>query len=263
MERFLIPAYYHGQVFTEGELINPKGGVLADAEKANGDMLGMVKLVSGCLASVTDSNGEVMSSRDKIEGIVRNMPYQAAEYLAMKIIAKRTDGAIEQIVKCPRCKEQYIFEYIDEAIDNRIFFDQMDVIRYEDVLVAPEISIELESPIEIKTRQGEIIQTVRSFRMRFPTMNDGIAAEMSAGNDGVRRQYKMYISAITHINGEETDLKFKNTWGMFIFDRMDSDDIRKISDGLKDYGIVKTHEHTCKSCGKQFKFVVDVSGFFG
>lgn len=262
MEEFILPSYYQGQIFTEGELIKPKGGVLADAEKASNDMIGIVKLVSGCLASVMDSNGETVSKKDTIEGIVRHMPYQTAEYLAMKIFAKRTDGAIEQIVHCPRCKSRYIYEYIDEDMDDRIKFDDLEVIVYENT-EEPHIVVNLDSAIEIKSKKDQtILHSIENMKFRFPIMNDGISAHMKYPNDAVRRQYQMYISAMTHINGEEIDSKFKTMWGMFIFDRMDTDDIKQIADELQKYGMNKRLKHTCSECEKTFGFMVDTSNFF-
>jgi len=261
MEELILPSYYKGQIFTECELIKPKGGVLADAEKATNDMIGIVKLVSGCIASVVDFNGEIISKKDEIEGIVRHMPFQTAEYLAMKIFANKTDGAIEQIVHCPRCKERYIYEYIDEDMDERIKFDDLEIMIYEGT-EEPIILVTLNEPIEIKSKDKTILHSIENMQFRFPNMNDGISASMKFPNDSIRRQYQMYISAMTHMNGEEIDNKFKNMWGMFIFDRMDTDDIKQIADELQKYGMNKKLKHTCSECEKEFSFVVDTSNFF-
>ncbi len=262
MERFLIPVFFKNKIFTNGELIKPKGGVLADAEKAPNDMTGIVRLVSGCLSSITDSAGEVISNKKEIEEIIKHMAYQAAEYLAMKIFAKRSDGAIEQIVYCPRCKNRYIYEFINDELDDRIKFDDLKIGYYEKAEM-PEILIELDSPVEIKNAETqEVINKISYLTFRFPTMNDGSFASMKIQNDTVRRQYQMYASAMTQINGEAIDSKFRNIWGMFIFDRMDTDDIEKISDELKKYGLNKTLNRTCSDCDKNFDFTVDTAGFF-
>lgn len=261
MEKFLIPAYYKGQKFTHGELINPRGGVLADAKKADNDMTGIVKLVSGCLKSVTNENGDMLTKSSDIEGVVRYMPYQTAEYLAIKVLAKRTDGKIEQIVHCPLCGKKHIFEYHDEENDFRIDFEDLETNEY-DVQDEPIIHIELDSPIEIKTKKGEILETIENMTFRFPTMNDGITGSIKASdNDPIRRQYFMYASAMTHCNGKEVEAKFKNMWGGFIFDRMDADDIKKIADVLSEYGLDRSVEVDC-SCGKLYTIQADVSNFF-
>lgn len=263
MEKFLIPVHYKGKVYTEGDLIKPRGGVLADAEKSANDMIGIVKLVSGCLSSIVSLDGETISNKNEIENIVRQMPYQTAEYLAMKVFVNRSDGAVEQIVPCPRCKEEYIYEWISDEIDNRIRFDEFEVNTYEgdDDIV---ISISLDDPIEIvNAKTKEVIQRVEDMAFRMPTMNDGISASMKYGNDPSRRQYQMYVSALTRINGNEIDIAYRNTWGMWLFDRMNWDDIKKISDQVKKYGIVKTKNRTCDHCGKVFDFIVDTSNFFG
>lgn len=254
---FIIPAYYHGKIFTHGELTKLKGGVLADAEKASGDMMGMIKLLSGCLSSVTD--GEVTFTGKDIEGVVRNMPYQTAEYLTMKVFADRTEGAIEQIVTCPRCKEKYIYEYVNEDVDNRINFDDLEVNMWDGE--DPSILLDLDDSIEI-TSKGNTIMRVDNLALRFPLMIDGVNAEALYPKDKARRQYQMYVSAITHINGDEVDNKFKKLWGMYIFERMSSDDISKISDILQKYGLCKTLWRTCTECDKYYSFVVDTAGFF-
>lgn len=263
MEKFLIPVHYKGKIYTEGDLIKPRGGVLADAEKSDNDMIGIVKLVSGCLASIVDTNGEMTSNKNEIESIVRQMPYQTAEYLAMKVFVNRSDGKVEQIVPCPRCKEKYIYEFINDEIDNRISFNDLEVNIYdnlEDIV----IDITLDDPIEIKDgRTKEVIQCVESMSFRMPTMNDGISASMKYGNDPSRRQYQMYISAMATINGNDVDVAYKNTWGMWLFDRMGWDDIKKISDQIRRYGMIKSKTRTCEDCGKTFDFIVDTSNFFG
>jgi hypothetical protein len=263
MDKFLVPVYHNGKIYTHGELIKPRGGVLADAEKAPNEMTGIVRLVSGCLKSVTSPDGEIITDKTQIEGIVRHMPFQSAEYLAKLVFVRRSDGSIEQIVHCPRCNDKYIYEFIsdEEGMDNRIKFDDLQAIEYEKN-EKPSITIELEEPVEIKTKKGDILFNIENLTLDFPNMNNGISGSMKYPNDNVRAQYMMYVSALTHINLEEIDHKFRSTWGMFLFDRMSLDDIEKIAEELKQYGLQKNLERTCSKCDKTFKFVVETNRFF-
>lgn len=263
MDKFLVPVYHGGKIYTHGELIKPKGGILADAEKAPNEMTGIVRLVSGCLKSVTSSDGEVTADKNQIEGIVRHMPFQSAEYLAKLVFVRRSDGAIEQIVYCPRCRDKYIYEFIsdEEGMDNRIHFDDLEAVEYEKE-EKPSVTIELDSAIEIKTKKGEILFNIENLTFDFPNMNNGISGSMKYPNDKVRAQYMMYVSALTHANLEEIDHKFRSTWGMYLFDRLELDDIEKIADELKIYGLQKKMERTCSKCDKTFKFIVETSRFF-
>lgn len=263
MEKFIIPVNHNGKIYVGGELIKLRGGVLADAEKSTNDMIGIVKLVSGCLSSITDNNGEITSNVAEIEGIVRHMPYQTAEYLALKIFTNRSDGAIEQIVHCPRCKDKHIYEYINDEVDDRIRFDELEV-KSCDNETSPIITVKMESPIDIKnSKTEEVLYHIESMTLRMPDMNDGINASMKYGDDdGTRMQYQMYVLAIETINGSDVDLAFKNNYGMLIFNKMDIDDIESIGNQIGSYGLIKRKDRTCTKCGKNFKFVVDTSSFF-
>ena len=47
MEKFLIPVHLNENVYTHGELKKLKGGVIADAKKASGDMAGIIRSCRG------------------------------------------------------------------------------------------------------------------------------------------------------------------------------------------------------------------------
>ena len=255
---FIVPMSYRGNVYTGCDLKNIRGGVLSDTEKASGNMMGMVKFLSGCIDTVY---GDETLSQDNIEDFVRHMPYCNVEYLTMKAFLMRpdSDGAIEFITTCPRCKEKYIYEYINEDLDHRIKFDDLDINCYDE---EPVISIELIEPIEIKTKKGEVVDTVNTISLRMPDMNACVSAEAMYGSNVVDMQYSIYVNSVTSINGSELNKSFKSTWGMFIFRRMYEGDIRQISDQINYYGVQKRMERTCGNCGKVYTFPLDISGFF-
>ena len=115
----------------------------------------------------------------------------------------------------------------------------------------------------LKTKKGEILDTISSLEFRFPTLNDGITGSLqSSKRNDIKRQYAIYASSITKINGQEVDTVFKRTWGTFILERMFVTDIEKLSSVLTKYGVMKHVERTCLNCDKVWNDPVDVSGFF-
>lgn len=253
-----VPIYHNGKIYTEAEIGKLKNGVIADATEEmarSGDFSGMLKLITGTLKTLSTEDGEVVSSG--FEPILRDATIQTAEILALKALTQGKDESLEQISVCPRC-------------GNRKIYEDEEALRFEDLELqgytgAQIIEVPLDEPINIINKQTkDVLMSVESLTLRYPTLQDGIngSNKVPAGKR-VRRTLAIYSSAITHINGgEEVEPKFRKSWGMYILERMCSEDIGLISETMSSCGIKKTVERECNNCGKKWNDPIDVSGFF-
>ena len=261
MTEFIVPVAYRGGTYTGYELRNIRGSVLSDTQNASGNMLGMTKFLAGCIEHVY---GDKELDNSRIEDFVRHMPYNNAEHIALIVFSSRPDaeGAIEHITTCPRCKTEYMYEYISDEVDQRIAFDDLEIVRYEEE-GQPTILVELSEPITIQTTKGEVVETVESLGLRLPDMNSCIAAESMYQNNMIDMQYSMYVHSIIQVNGVEPQSAFLKNWGMYLFKRMYEGDIKTIASQINAYGVQKRLWRTCGKCGKHYSFTVDISDFFG
>lgn len=261
-----IPINYNGKEYTTFEVGSLKGGVIADATEEmskKGAYSGMLKLIAGTLKSVSTVDCEAIT-RD-FEGVIRRAPLQMAEILSLIALTQEDDPGIEQISICPRCHTQVIYEDVgeegeDDYEQNALHFSDLDVIPYKK---EQKISIELEEPVFIKKTDGEVILEVTSLDFRYPLLIDAIKGSSRVSeNKSVRQAYAIYCQAMTHINGDEVEAKFRTTWGMFVLERMTRKDLEKISNIVESCGIKKTIGRECNKCGKKWADIIDISGFF-
>lgn len=255
--KLCVPAIHKGRTFVEAELDKPRGGVIADAHEEierTGSFGAMLKLAVGCLRSLTTDTGDVLTKRSEFEGVVRHMPIQTVEHVALRALSLVNDQGVDQIATCPRCADKRIYED-DEAIR----FDDIEVVEFDG---EQRIRIDLDDPVEIKSK-GEVLVSVSSVLMRFPTLNDGISGSMQYPESrDIRRQYAIYASAIQGINGDEVDQKFRSQWGTWLFERMYSTDIEQVSEVMAGLGMKKTMARECRRCGKKWKEPINIAGFF-
>lgn len=255
-----IPIHHQNKVYTSCIIDKPRGGVIADSVdeiRSTGEFGAMLKLISGCIKSIEDTEGNVISRTHEIEPIIRNATIITAESLAINMLSSVNDIGAEQILKCPRCKETKIYDG-----ENSIHYSDLEIRNYfpEDPDKSQIIRIDLEEPVEIKSN-GETLMSISNIDIRMPTINDGISGSMKYPGDTLRRQYAIYVSAIMAVNGDPVDMKFKNQWGMWVFERMYPSDMSIISSVLSSYGINKRMFMRCK-CGKQYSHDIDLSDFF-
>lgn len=260
-----IPISYKGKTYTTCEIGKLKGGVIADATEEmgkKGAYAGMLKLIAGTLKSVSTEQGEAIE-RD-FEGIIRRSTIQEAEILSLFALTQEEDAGIEQVSICPRCRNQVIYEDIgedseDDCERNALHFSDLEVIPFTK---EQKIVVDLEDPVSIKKTDGEIILEVTSIDFRYPLLIDAIKGAASVSEKkSVRQTYAIYCQAITHVNGDEVEAKFRTTWGMFVLERMCRADLEKISKAMKNCGIQKTIKRECK-CGKKWTDIIDLSSFF-
>lgn len=252
-----VPIVYQGNKFVEFELKKLKAGVIADATeemKKKGSFAGMQILVSETLKALMTEDGDLVE-RD-FENIIRNSPVQAVEIMALRALTAGRDTGIEQLSICPRCKKQVIY-------------DGEDALHFEDLVMQDleadqKIDVELDDPIVImnKRTQEELFR-IENVSFRYPLLKDAIkGSSQIPDSKGTRQMYAIYAQAITHVNGEEAEAKFRNSWGMYTLERMGIEDLEKLSEKMKSCGIKKTVRRTCMSCEKQWDDPIDISGFF-
>lgn len=251
----VVPIIFNGRAYTEFEKRKLRAGVIADATEQlskKGDFPGMLTLVSKSLKSLSSSDGDVLEG--DFENAIRNAPIQAVEIMALAILTEGREEGLEQISTCPRCKNQIIYE--DE---DALMFEDLEILP---LVGDPEIHIDLEDPIEVKSK-GEVIETVTSITFRYPLLKDGIKGSGGASSGSeARRTYAIYAQSIIRLNGEDVDSKTRNSWGLFILERMSIDDMEKISEKMRSCGIKKTVGRVCRKCGKKWNDRIDISGFF-
>jgi len=261
-----------GNTFTEVELTKPRASVLADANKMleTGEIFLSIKtFLSGCIESFS---GEEKSITDKadIKNMVNLLPYRSAEFCFYKILVlyDPENDAIEGIYRCPRCKSQIVTEYLktdDLEIDTRDYLSDLDI-KYMNG-GEKGITLELSEPVVIKKKGSEddVIDSIESLEFRHPTLADCLVAEKKYGvNDSIRMQFATYVEALLKVNGKEIDKKFKNNFGMFIFNNIKNArvDLTALNEKVQQYGLDPFLEKTCRKCNKQFKSPINMSNFF-
>lgn len=253
-----IPIFSNGKPVGEYESRKIKGAVLADAKRTadNGDPYNaMAVFLAGCAERIGD-----IEDRHQIKSLVLNMPYASAEYLIAKIIVDGADDdGIEGMFECPRCYHKIICEET-EFEDTRDRFGDLPINAQQE----PEEMFDytLQDIVEIPAMQNEI-REVGSVTLRYPTLNDCSKAYLRQGSkDKGRLQFAIYNQALTGINGSEIDARWKNRYGMKMFEQMIRDDIREIGRLVGKYGLDNVVVKKCPNCGKSFEAVLDTRNFF-
>lgn len=252
-----VPIVYQGRIFVEYELKKLKAGVIADATeemKKKGSFAGMQVLVTESLKSLMTDEGDLVET--DFENIIRNAPVQAVEIMALKALTAGRDTGIEQVSECPRCH-------------NRVIYDGDEALHFEDLIFQAleedqKIDVDLDEPIVIinKRTQEELVR-IENVSFRYPLLKDAIkGSSQIPDTKGARQMYAIYAQAISHVNGEEAEAKFRNSWGMYTLERMGIEDLEQLSKKMKACGIKKTIRRTCLKCEKQWDDPIDISGFF-
>lgn len=265
--RLPIPIFSNEKIYREIEIKKPNGAVLADTKKATqkGDVfLAVWIFISGCTSAIED-----ITDKQQIKSLISKMPYRSAEAIAIKIMSDfySDDDGIEGVYQCPRCKNKIISELKEEdgiKIDTRDFISQLHIGYCE--TDSNVIDLELSESVKLKnSATDEIIIEVNSLSLQFPTIENCMSAFKRIGlNDEVRLQYMAYVDALISINGEPIDQKWKNMFGLTLFEGMKDarKDIGKIADEIKKYGIDTTVEKRCNQCEKVWRPSINTTNFF-
>lgn len=266
-----IPVYFNDEVYCESvEIKKPTAGVIADTKKLadTGDHYGAIAFfISSCIEGLQTKNG-LNEDKSVIKNTVRNMPYRSAEYVFTHIMLLRhSDDGVEGIYTCPRCRTQIICEAKKDRITGEMLTDTRDFINQLPVYFAEglvNISHEFHDPIVIKTVDGKILETIESLLMRHPTLADAMSGVRRADkSDGLRGQFGIYVESLVEINGKEVDSKWRNAYGMMMFERADLDnDIIELTGKVNEYGMEKKVLRICPNCSKEWRSTVNTSNFF-
>jgi len=265
--KLVIPVWYGNTIYTDCEFETPSGEVIADTKKLydeNKIFTAMLRFIHGCIISLTDNNGDIITDKGKIKDILRSMPQKTAEHLCIEIMLLYDPAdAVEGIYNCPRCGVPKVCEYSGD-IDTRDHISDLDIVYYESDI--NEMDIEYDTPYEIKDKNGNNIHDDAIFTLSFRhiTINDCIESYSRYGlNDRVRMQYLMYVKALIKVNGKEVDQKWKSTWGMYIFEKnRNLKDTNKIGIEMNKYGMQTLVEKNCIKCGKEWRTHLNTSNFF-
>jgi hypothetical protein len=269
--RLAIPVFIDGKIFTDYEHRPPKGSTLADTSETmsrEGAFQAIIVFLTGCIREFSALDGSRATEAGDIRKIVAAMPYVSAEAAALKIMATVNPGdKIEGVYDCPRCGKK-ITTGLDQATgeDNRDTIEALPVTYLElnEKQVYEEIVyFDLDEPITITDkRDGTVIDEILEIGLKWPTLTDLLNGSKRYPNEDTRRQFATYASALVSVNSESKPAAYKATWGMYIFNEMGSEDLRKISAVMKKYGISKTVNRQCAGCGKTWEAPVNTAGFF-
>jgi len=243
------------KTFTEAEVRRPTGGVSADTKRVadNGDVYAaMAIFVAGCLVSLGEE-----TDRGQLRAYARGMSFVNAEYLALQaLMATGIPDNIEGVYACPRCNNRITVEPDDgERISDL-------EVRYADGPVF--VDTEVDPPVKITNDStDEELVCVETLKIGMPSLSQLSKAFKKFGMaDRTRMQFDAYVDATSEVNGASVDGKWRATWGMMVFNRMDVMTINKITGGLKGYGMANTVSRVCPACGKRWDAEVDTTGFF-
>lgn len=272
-----VPIDYKDGVYDQCEFKKPKPGFLANALEVfqnQGDFPAILDFLANSITSFTSTEGKVINAPDQIRAICRRMPYVTADVIAIQIMLLiNKDDWIEGVYACPRCKKEIITGVNnDTGEDNRDRILDLEIVNQGENEIGEidseeynsQIFVELMEPVKIlHAKTGEALHEIESFHMRYPTLDDCIkGGNKYPQNKEAKRQFAIYAEALEKINGEEIKVKWKKTWGEFIFREIDSDDLQFIGQEMQKYGMKRQIEKTCRHCGKTWMAPVNTSNFF-
>lgn len=255
-----------GNKFNEVEIIKPKASVIADVKKIadTGEIFQSIKVfLGGCIELISGEENSITVKAD-IKNMIGMMPYRSAEVCLYKILVlyDPDKDAVEGIYTCPRCGFQLITEF-NEDIDTRDYISELNIMYIDQYT---DIELELTEPVNIKDKgKDEILESVESMTLRHPTISDCIIAEKKYGaTDAIRMQFAMYSEALKQINGKEVDKKYRNTYGVYIFENIKDakKDLGELNRQISQYGIDPNLTKVCRNCSKEFKVPINMSNFF-
>ncbi len=256
----------NGSKFMMAEIKRPPSGLVADTKKlidSNPNIFVATRhFISGIITSIDEVEDSIA-----LKGLIKNIPYRSAEYLLLQSFLLRNpeDDGIEGVYPCPRCHYKVIseiYEKDDITYDTRDFISKLEINYTEDT----SFSVTFDEPVEIKDgRTGDILHSVNSITMKFPTLEHCIMGYNACTDkrDDIRLQFNIYAQALTHINDEPVSPKFKTNFGALIFDKIDNDaDLLKISNAVRAFGLDSRVEKFCPECGKKWMATINTNNFF-
>jgi len=278
IEKFPIPLKLNDVLYHSCDIEPPTPGVIADTKKVadTADRFNSTLVfLAGCVKSIISDTSEI-SEKIQIKSALRRLSFRSAEVIAIKsILLVHNDDAIEGVYPCTRCGHRVIAQKIEE--NGEIISDTLDHISDIDIMYAQEcdneFTIQLSEPVYIMNlKTGEPMVDMKTNRtvgmstikISHPTLGHCIDAQTRQGNsDEMRLQYRIYVEAITEVDGIEIDRSFKDKYGMMLFEKIPNiNDIGEITRRVHEYGISGKVKKICPSCGKEWMARVNTSSFF-
>jgi len=258
-----LPIIYGSSKYTEAEVIQPTGGIIADTAKIikQGNIYSAIyNFVAGSISRL--SGEKEIDNTNEIRTICRHLKYKSAEYLYIQALLLIYDGVdfVEGVYNCPRCGEQIIAEETSTSdTRDRISDLEINYLETEDYF-----EIDLSDSFEIKTKKDELLYDVKTIGFRHATMEDYIqACAKFSDRDRIRLQYDVFSKCIESINGQVIDSTFRNTWGDYIFEKYRNiRDINKITKEFNSYGYQTKITKRCMFCGKEWQEHLNTANFF-
>jgi hypothetical protein len=278
IEKFPIPLKINDVLYHSCDIDAPTPGVLADTKKVadTGDRFNSTLVfLAGCIKSIVSETAEI-SERIQLKSALRKLPFRSGEVIALKsILQVHDDDGIEGIYPCPRCNHRVVSQIVSEngetISDTRDFIRNLDIEYMQDY--EETFDIQLTKPTYIiNGKTGEPMVDMKTnlqigmsaLKMKHPTLGHCIEAQAKQGSsDDMRLQYRIYVEAITEIDGMEIDRPYRDKYGMMLFEKIpDIKDIGEISKRVHTYGIASKVKKICPSCGKEWMARVNTSNFF-
>lgn len=255
-----------GSVYTEAKIGRAESLVIAktteEAERGN-PYSAILEWNVGITESLSGDSGTVEGA--DIRRALRFMPFESAFALACYGMAEtKKDDSVSGEYACPKCGS---IVKTERGENDGIEFDDTDHLYALDIETLDDpkdgVSISLEYPVELKRRDsGEVIETIESFVMDWPTLDQCIRAHQRIPDAEMRMQMALYSSALRSINGKPIGATWKSTFGIRLFEKMDANDMATLNDEMKRYSINVTRERICMKCKTHFDAPIDLNGFF-
>lgn len=262
-----VPILIDGNKFTDAKIGEASAGVLAAArrEAESGD--DYTALLEWDVGVVREFSGDGMSVdvTADIRRILRFAPFETVHAIACYGMAEtKGDDSIPGEYQCPKCGR--VLRLSKREIDGEIE-DMTDHLKAMEFSICdnPEdgISITLQKPVELTRKDtGEVIETVESIVMEWPTLAMLIRCHQRNPDDENAMQFSTFAEATRSVNGKPVDANWRMSRGDLIYKRMSVRDLATLSDAMKKHSINMKKERVCMKCKTHWDAEVDLRGFF-
>lgn len=255
-----------GSVYTEAKIKRADALVIAKTteEASRGSpYTAILEWNVGITESLSGDDGTIEGA--DIRRALRFMPFESSFALACHGMAEtKRDDSISGEYACPKCGA---IVKAERGETDGIEFDDTDHLYDLDVETLDDpgegLSVLLAYPVDLKKRDtGEIVETVESFVMDWPTLDQCVRAHQKSPDAEMRMQFSLYGSALRTVNGKPVDGSWKSAFGTRLFEKMDAEDIAALNDEMKRYSINVSRERICMKCKTHWDAPIDLNGFF-
>lgn len=274
MIKLIIPLQSGEAEYKYADIRKPTSGLLADTREIAEDgshFMCMKHFIAGCITSLYTSNksdSEPMDMEKNIRLLVVDLPYKTADQLTIDIInsINPDNDGVEGMYECPRCDHKIICEDNKEkGIDNRDFIRNLER-SYRPSKEANHINFTLTEPVEIVENNSskKLLDTFKSFKMRYATLGDCIRAEELVGKKNTSKlQLAIYREAMFEVNGQPIDAKWKGQYADMLFRTIkDPRDMKRLAEEMDKYGLQRKSKKRCPKCEKVWEPDIDTTSFF-